>query len=198
MIYKLLIDPLLKSSHSRAASLAKQGEKVLDVACGIGTLSFMMADNGSIVSGIDLDQDKMKQAELTKKKRNATRVNFFLQDATSLSCFKEKEFDVAVISMAIHQFSPEDGLKVLKEMERVASKIIVLDYAYPMNASLYGWFTRIIEWIAGGEHNRNFKQYLKNGGIDSLLSKTGLHSKKRYLHGKGTLMVSFCEILSQG
>lgn len=95
--------------------------------------------------------------------------------------------------MAIHQFNPEEGLKVLKEMKRVAGKIIVLDYAFPMNAGFYGWLARRIEWIAGGEHNRNFKQYMKNGGIDPLLSKTGLHSRKRYVQGKGTLMVSFCE-----
>jgi ubiquinone/menaquinone biosynthesis C-methylase UbiE len=199
MIYKYLIDPMLSSSHARAASLVKPDEKVLDVACGNGTLALMIAEkNGGDVTGIDLDEAMLKQAEQTRKKAGATSLRFIQADATDLSNFGNKEFDTAVISMAIHQFSPEDGLKVLKEMKRVAAKVIVVDYAFPMNAGLYGWFTRTIEWIAGGEHNRNFKQYMKNGGIDSLLSKTGLHSKKLYLHGKGTLMVSLCEILKMG
>jgi len=199
MIYKLLIDPLLKSSHARAASMVLPDDKVLDVACGNGTLALMIAEkNGGRVTGIDLDVAMLKQAEQTRKKAGATSVRFIQADATDLSNFGNNEFNTAVISMAIHQFNPTEGLKVLTEMKRVAEKIIVVDYAFPMNSGFYGWFARTIEWIAGGEHMRNFKQYIKNGGIDSLLSKTGLHSTKRYQQGKGTLMVSFCEILKQG
>jgi len=199
MVYRYLIDPLLNSSHALAASLVKPGEKVLDVACGNGTLALMIArKNGGDVTGIDLDEVMLKQAEQTRKKAGVTSVRFIQADATDLSNFGNNEFNTAVISMAIHQFNPAEGLKVLTEMKRLAAKIIVVDYAFPMNAGFYGWFARTIEWIAGGEHNRNFKQYMKNGGIESLLSKAGLHSTKRYLHGKGTLLVSFCEIFNQG
>lgn len=69
MIYKLLIDPMLSSSHARAASLVKPSGKVLDVACGIGTLAMMIAKTtGANVTGIDLDEAKLKQAEKTRKK----------------------------------------------------------------------------------------------------------------------------------
>ncbi len=198
MIYRYLIDPMLNSSHARVASLVIPGEKVLDVACGNGTLALMIAGkNGGRVTGIDLDEAKLKQAEQNRKKAVATRVRFIQADATDLSNFGKNEFDTAVISMAIHQFSPTEGLMVLKEMKRVAARIIIADYAFPLDAGIYGWLARSIEWVAGGEHNRNFKQYMKNGGIASLLSKTGLHLKESYVHGKGTLMVSLCEILNQ-
>ena len=116
-----------------------------------------------------------------------------LMDATNLSAFAEKEFDVAVISLAIHQFSPSDGLKVLKEISRVANRVIVVDYGWPMKTGFFWWMTRLIERIASGDHYRNFKSYMQNGGIDPLLKETGLVLKQRYLKGKGTLMVSLCE-----
>jgi ubiquinone/menaquinone biosynthesis C-methylase UbiE len=193
MIYKLLIDPLLNSSHTRAASLTMPGEKVLDVACGNGTLALMIArKNGGDVTGIDLDEAMLKQAEQTRKKAGAKSVRFIQADATDLSNFGNNEFNAAVISMAIHQFNPEEGLKVLKEMKRVAAKIIILDYAYPLNDGLYGWFVKAIEWLAGGEHNRNFRLYMKNGGIDTLLKQAELKVTERYDHGKGTLEVNLC------
>lgn len=199
MIYKNLIDPMLNTSHTRAASMVKTGEKVLDVACGNGTLALMIAQkNGGNVKGIDLDEAKLKQAEQTRKRVGATSVQFIQADATDLSNFGDNEFNTALVSMAIHQFSPAEGVLVLKEMKRVAAKIIIVDYAFPMNAGFYGWLARTIEWIAGGEHYSNFKQYMKNGGIDSLLSKTGLHLKERFVHGKGTLTVSLCEAFNQG
>ena len=194
MIYRFLIDPLLFSSHNCAASLVQKGEKVLDVACGHGTLSLLIEQNtGNRVTGIDLDPDMLGAAMKAAKRKKNSHTMFMLMDATDLSAFTEKEFDVAVISLAIHQFNPADGLKVLKEMKRVAEKIIVVDYSWPMKAGFFWWMTRLIERIAGGDHYRNFKQYMQNGGIDPLLKETGLMVKQSYLKGKGTLMISLCE-----
>lgn len=190
----MLIDPMLNSSHSRAASLIKENSNVLDVACGPGALSHMIAKiPGTRVTGIDLDPRMIKHAERKVRKKAANNARFLLMDATDLSRFSEKEFDVAIISLALHQFSPEAGLKVLKEMKRVAKSIIIVDYAFPIKAGFYRWFAWIIEWLAGGEHYRNFILYQKNGGMDALLNHSGLLVKERFLQGKGTLMVSLCE-----
>lgn len=42
MIYRYLIDPMLNSSHACASSLVNAKEKVLDVACGNGTLALLI------------------------------------------------------------------------------------------------------------------------------------------------------------
>jgi ubiquinone/menaquinone biosynthesis C-methylase UbiE len=194
MIYRFLIDPLLFSSHNCAASLVQKNENVLDVACGNGTLTLLIEKNtGSRVTGIDLDPDMLGAAMKAAKRKKKSRARFMLMDATNLSVFAGKEFDVAIISLAMHQFSPADGLKVLKEIIRVANKVIVVDYGWPMKAGFFWWMTRLIERIAGGDHYRNFKSYMQNGGIDPLLRETGLNVKQRFLKGKGTLMVSLCK-----
>jgi ubiquinone/menaquinone biosynthesis C-methylase UbiE len=190
----MFIDPMLNSSHSRAASFIKEHNNVLDVACGPGALSLMIAKiPGTRVTGIDLDPEMIREAERKVIKKAVNNARFFVMDATDLSCFRNKEFDVAVISMALHQFSPVVGLKLLIEMKRVSRNIIVVDYAYPINAKVYRWFTWFIEWLAGGDHFRNFKQYQKNGGMDPLLDQSGLLVKEKYIQGKGTLVVSLCE-----
>ncbi|MBE0660911.1 MAG: class I SAM-dependent methyltransferase [Bacteroidales bacterium] len=194
MIYSILIDPMLNSSHTRAASLIKEHSNVLDVACGPGALTLMITMIAETkVTGIDLDPNMIKYAERKVRKKAIRNARFLLMDATDLTQFNDKEFDVAVISLALHQFSPEAGLKVLQEMKRVAKSIIIVDYAYPIKAGFYRWFTWTIEWLAGGDHYCNFKQYQKNGGMDTLLHQAGLRVKERYLQGKGTLMVSLCE-----
>jgi ubiquinone/menaquinone biosynthesis C-methylase UbiE len=43
MIYSTLIDPMLNSIHARAASLINEYSNALDVACGPGALSLMIA-----------------------------------------------------------------------------------------------------------------------------------------------------------
>ena len=56
MIYKTLIDPLLKGLHRQVVSLAPPGKRILDIACGHGTLAMMLAlVKGGEVTGIDLE-----------------------------------------------------------------------------------------------------------------------------------------------
>jgi len=193
MIYSTLIDPMLNASHKRAASLVGKGKNVLDVASGTGALSMMIAyKHGNNVTAIDLDPGMIKVAESRKKESGIENARFIEMDATDLSAFSDKEFDVAVISLALHQFSPAVGLKVLQEMKRVSNSIVIVDYAHPISAKAYRWFTWFIEWLAGGDHYRNFKQYISNGGINTLLDHSGIFVKENYLQGKGTLIVSLC------
>lgn len=184
---------MLKGLHQRVVSLIPSGQQVLDLACGHGTLAQMIAvQKDCSVTGIDLDASKIAEANRMVQKDDLKGLDFRLMDATDLSPFGDKVFDVALTSMAMHQFSPEVGLKVLMEMKRAASTIIVADYAWPMPGSLYGRLARAIEWIAGGEHHRNFLQYMKNGGMEPLLHKAGLNPGEPYFHSRGIMLVTIC------
>jgi SAM-dependent methyltransferase len=194
MIYRLLIDPMLNSSHRSAASMVREGEKVLDVACGTGALAYLIAERTkTAVTGIDTDAEKLKTAERTMRRRGVKEFNFVRMDATDLSPFAADEFDVAVISMAIHQFTRSDGLTVLREMKRVARRIIIVDYGFPLKPGLLTWLTWVIEFIAGGDHFRNFRRYMNGGGIDTVLEEVSLTLAGRKVKGRGTLMISLCD-----
>jgi ubiquinone/menaquinone biosynthesis C-methylase UbiE len=195
IIYRKLIDPLLNSSHHSAKGFITEGASVLDVACGNGTLAFILGENANSVIGIDLDDLNIEYATNRAGLEAKTNIEFRTMDALDLSYFTENQFDYATISMAIHQFSSADGLKVLKEMVRVSTNIVIVDYSHPMPEGLYKKFTYIIERIAGGDHFRNFKTYMNGGGIDTVVAQAGLEVVERVVKGKGILSISLCKKL---
>lgn len=193
MIYRMLVDPLLNSTHRSAASYIEAGEKVLDVACGTGALALLIArKSGCHITGIDMDDQKLRTAERIMRKNGLKEFCFGRMDATDMSDFSTGQFDVAVISMAIHQFSRTDGLAVLTEMKRVARRIVVVDYGYPLRPGFLTWLAWGIEFVAGGEHFKNFRSYMAGRGIDSLLDSVGLVVHQRNLKGSGTLVICSC------
>lgn len=195
MIYRFFIDPLLYSSHSCVAGLILPNEHVIDVCCGNGTLGILIAEStSSNVTGVDMDPLVIRKASMRGSKRKDRNLKFLVGDATDLSQFSDKEFTTGIISLAIHQFSPEDGLKVLMEMKRISRRIIVLDYGWPMKQNLLWWMTRLIEFIAGGEHYRNFKRFMSKGGQDPILKHAGLRVQERQHRGQGTLVITSCDV----
>lgn len=192
MVYRSVIDPMLSSSHRSALSLIDKGDSVLDVACGDGTLAFMISGKAKMVTAIDIDREMLNTAKERQIKQSASNIIFIEMDATDFSRFKDKEFDTSVISMALHQFLPSTGLAIIEQMKRVSKKIVIVDYAFPVKKGLYRSLTWLIEWIAGGDHYRNFRRYIKRGGAGALLKESSLRVKDTYIRGKGTIMISSC------
>jgi SAM-dependent methyltransferase len=165
LFYRIFIDPILSSLHRSVLVFVKPGQRVLDVACGTGTLAMTMARRARHVTGIDLSEESIASAQRMARRRRLENVAFDIRDAGDLSCYADKEFDLAVTSMAVHQFDAGLAIKVLVEMKRIAKKIIITDYNHHMPP---GWGRSVawgIERLAGGEHYRNFRIYMQLGGI---------------------------------
>jgi len=177
--YELFIDPLLNSVHADAVRMIPAGSTVIDVACGNGTLALTTSRTASQVTGIDLSPEMISYATERAEKQKRGNVDFRQMDASDLSTFKENEFDYATISMAIHQFERETGMAILKEVSRIADNIIVIDYNFPLPGGYKGFVTRLIERIAGVEHNKNFKEYLQFGGMNAIAEACGLELKAK-------------------
>ena len=64
---------------------AKEGEKVLDVACGAGTLSLKIAERGCKVHGIDLSEDAINSAKRLAE-REKLACEFKVGSAEDLPC----------------------------------------------------------------------------------------------------------------
>ena len=96
-------------------------EPVLDVGCGTGTLTSMIANkmNGrGSVFGIDLSP---KMIEVAKKKdsRNGKRAKYKVASSLALP-FDNETFDAVVTSLVYHHlFSPAEKVKTLAEIRRV-------------------------------------------------------------------------------
>ncbi len=171
-------------------------DRVVDIACGPGTLAMALAGIAESVTGIDIEEVLIKYAAERAQKRRITNASFKVLDASDLSCFIDNEFDVAVTSMAIHQFEPNMAIKILREMKRIAPKVIVADYNCPMPPGIYRSLAYGIEKFAGGDHYRNFRNYMRVGGMEYFARESGLSIEYTTIRGKGVLIVG--ELITQG
>ncbi|QUY63422.1 bifunctional demethylmenaquinone methyltransferase/2-methoxy-6-polyprenyl-1,4-benzoquinol methylase UbiE [Gulosibacter molinativorax] len=107
------------------------GQKVLDVACGTGTVSRILADHGSTVTGLDFSQGMINQA--IERHGDQPNITFQQGDATDLP-FEDDTFDVTTVSFGIRNV--QEPKKALAEMLRVTKpggKILVCEFSHPTN-----------------------------------------------------------------
>jgi len=188
--YRIFIDPLISGLRKQLVSMILPGDKVIDIACGTGALSLEMSGRAGHVTGIDLSEDMIATARLTAQKRRIQNITFELIDATDLSCYTDSSFDVAVSTLAMHQFDPETGVKVLNEMKRLAKRVIIADYNCPMKPGPAKWLAWGIERIARGDHYRNFRIYMAAGGMQKLAGEAGLKISSLEERGKGVFIIA--------
>ncbi len=172
--YSTFVDPVLMKMRKRVANNVESGKKIIDVACGTGAQVFELASKSESVVGVDLSESMIKKAIQIKTKFKVENSDFKIGDATNLSDFDDRQFDIATMSLALHQFSPELHSSILNEMKRISKKIIIVDYAVPLPKNIVGYGSKWAEFMAGIEHNRNFKKYYKAGGLNIILPQNNL------------------------
>jgi ubiquinone/menaquinone biosynthesis C-methylase UbiE len=96
-----------------------EGKHVLDLACGQGIFSRILADNGANVVGVDLGKELIELAE----KRNEGykfKIHFFSGSSDDLFMVKDATKDIVVCVLALQNI--EKLQETLKEVSRVLKK----------------------------------------------------------------------------
>jgi len=191
--YSTIIDPLLRDIRIFAPKFAgmKTGDRVLDICCGTGDQVFYYAKEGMIAFGIDLDSNMISKAENDKRKKNAKNIFFRTADATKLP-FEDNFFDYVSISFALHEKERTIRDKVISEMKRVIKKegsMIFIDFQVPLPNNYYSYLIKSVEYLAGRNHFRCFKDYIDQGGLDKLLKKNQLQEEKRIFFKNGNVVM---------
>lgn len=174
--YSTFIDSGGSKLRRKISNLIPKGSNVLDVACGTGALVFQLAEKCERVIGVELSR---KMIEFAKGRNEFDNVLFYHMSGAGLSKkFKKDEFDYAIISFALHEMKPEDRIKVLKSMKRVAKNLIIVDFSAPLPSGFHSNMIRLVEFLAGKEHYNNHKSFIKLGGVKHLLKKAGITTLK--------------------
>lgn len=94
-----------------------KGKHVLDLACGQGQFSRVMADNGAFVVGVDLGKELIDIAQ-KKSKDYKFKIHFHNASANDLYMVKDKAEDIVVCILALQ------NIEKMQEAMREASRVL--------------------------------------------------------------------------
>lgn len=110
-------DPVINYEHLHRYRFAKEfvkGKMVLDLACGEGYGSYMLAEEASKVIGVDIDESTIKHASTKYVKDN---LKFMKSSMMEVTIKARRLFDVIICFEALEHTEEQD--KVMAEVKRL-------------------------------------------------------------------------------
>jgi len=150
--------------------LEHKDKAILDLCCGTGNQLKLLSKHGfSNLHCLDLSESMLRVAQ-----RGNYPLKISRQDATETD-FEDASFDVVMLSFAVHEKDRETQERMLDEAYRLLKKegfVLIVDFVFDEKTKNLGRLgISFIEKLAGGEHYRNFKRYIQNNGLASLVKK---------------------------
>ena len=122
--------------RTRRAIDPHPGQRILDVACGTGTVTRILADHGATVTGLDFSHGMISEA--IERHGDHPNITFQQGDATQLP-FEDNTFDATTVSFGIRNVQePKRALAEMLRVTKPGGKILVCEFSHPAN-SLVGF-----------------------------------------------------------
>lgn len=130
--HRLLFGSLFGRIAADIAAVAPDGARVLEVGCGPGRLSILLArKHGLDVTGLDLDPTMIKRARENadgSRSGDQRRPSFLVGDVASLA-FPDRSFDLVVSTLSMHHWAdPTAGLAEVGRVLRPGGRALVWDF----------------------------------------------------------------------
>lgn len=186
-----LFFPLRKVRRAVLECLSEYRDKaILDLCCGTGFQLKLLARHGfTDLHCLDLSEDMLSIA-----RKSDYPITTYTADAVNTG-FEDGSFDVVSLSFALHEKTTETARGVLKEARRVLKndgRLLVVDFLFDEETKLTGRLgVTAVERIAGGEHYRNFKNYIRAGGLAGLVDSEDFREirRRRAIAGGGVIVM---------
>jgi ubiquinone/menaquinone biosynthesis C-methylase UbiE len=127
--------------------------------------------------------------------------SFICADAVKIP-FKNNSFKGVLISFALHDKTAETRKKIVLEAQRLlipGGTIVFVDFENPWNirSKLGSILSFMIEKTAGGDHFRNNRQFLKQGGLRAFIQRHQLVEIERYDMELGAVAIVLAKICDE-
>ncbi|MGB7294390.1 MAG: methyltransferase domain-containing protein [Candidatus Aminicenantales bacterium] len=190
LIYDGLLEPFLRRIRKKVRKLIIKNDlfPVLDLCCGPGAQVHSLSGKGKLAWGLDINLAMLKYASGRRP-----GIPFLCADATDAP-FGPAAFKGIILSFSLHEKRASLRPPLLAEARRLLmpeGRIVLVDFERPWNkasklAYLYVW---VIERLAGKEHFRDGREFLRAGGLRALLRENGLEELDRHNVSVGTCAV---------
>ncbi len=153
--------------------------RVLDLACGTGTLTILLKKAAPQAEVIGIDGDP-KILVIAKEKVRGRHLEIEFDEGMSVDLpYQDESFDRVVSSLFFHHLTRDNKLKTLREVNRVLKprgEFHVADWGLPAN-SLMKLSSRLIQFLDGFETTADSF----GGLLPELMSSIGFHSVEETL-----------------
>jgi ubiquinone/menaquinone biosynthesis C-methylase UbiE len=189
--YDQLVEPFNTSLRKIGYKITPQMEnrRILEIGCGTGTNLNHYRESGNDVYGIDLSPSMLKAAQANL----GENAHLLLGDA-SLLPYSTDSFDLVIAMLTLHEMPGSIRLPVITEISRVLKDkgyLLLIDFHPGSIQFPKGWFYKTVilffEIMAGRNHFRNFRDFIKNQGLTPLISLPTLIVEKQKIVGGGNM-----------
>ena len=132
LIHRLVLGSLFGRIAADVAAVAPDGARVLEVGCGPGRLSILLARrHGLDVTGLDLDPAMIERARVNAARSadgDGREPSFLVGDVAALA-FPDRSFDLVVSTLSMHHWAdPTAGLAEIGRVLRPGGRALMWDF----------------------------------------------------------------------
>lgn len=172
--YEKIIAPNQDGLFKQIQDLIEPDSSIIDVGCGTGRFSFLIGEKCSSIFGIDISKRNIDRAHRLLSGNPNEKISFLHAGIGDIISENNRHFDYAVMTYVLHEIDEGERVQLLKKAARIADTIIIGDYLVSKPEGFWSWLNELVEFAAGKDHYKNYKQFISNGGAPAVVHKAGL------------------------
>lgn len=177
----LTLGRIQRLKENIAKNYIQKGTRVLEIGCGTGTLTLMMAERGAHVTGVDASPRMLAEAERKMKDAGLEeRVSLQYMDAALIGeRFPKGSFDLIVSTLVFSELPPDDQRFVLEACRTLLSpdgRLLIADEVIPAGtiARLLFYLVRLplalLTWLITRTTTNSLR------GFEAMLTRAGFQT----------------------
>jgi 2-polyprenyl-3-methyl-5-hydroxy-6-metoxy-1,4-benzoquinol methylase len=193
-IQLLTLGRIQRIKEQVANNYIRDGTRVLEIGCGTGMLTLMMAQRGASVMGIDASPRMLAEAEKKiKEAKLEERVSLKYMDAALIGeRFAAGSFDLIVSTLVFSELPPDDQRFVLEACEKLLApngRLLIADEVTPAQPFVRLLYTLVrlplvlLTWLITRTTTNSLH------GFDSMLAQVGFRPGAAAAYLGGSLIL---------